>query len=92
MEICHEQKFLEMDVLVEGLSLEVPIYVVMEGYEPPFFTRFFSWDHSKANVSLLPSKLSIPISVQMPFFMGSLTMKHGYRHGHNTDTSTPVIF
>lgn len=43
-------KFLEMDVLVEGLSLEVPIYVVMEGYEPPFFTRFFSWDHSKANI------------------------------------------
>jgi len=46
-----------MDVLVEGLSLEVPIYVVMEGYEPPFFTRFFSWDHSKENVSLLRSKL-----------------------------------
>ncbi|CAK8565915.1 unnamed protein product [Lathyrus sativus] len=43
-------KFLEMDVLVEGLSVEVPIYVVMEGYEPPFFTRFFSWDHSKANI------------------------------------------
>ncbi|PNY10731.1 villin-1-like protein [Trifolium pratense] len=43
-------KFLEMDVLVEGLSLEVPIYVVMEGYEPQFFTRFFSWDHSKANI------------------------------------------
>ncbi|OIW09546.1 hypothetical protein TanjilG_30865 [Lupinus angustifolius] len=43
-------KFLEMDVLVEGLSLEVPIYVVSEGNEPPFFTRFFSWDHSKANV------------------------------------------
>lgn len=54
---CREQKFLEMDVLVEGLSLEIPIYVITEGHEPPFFTRFFSWDHSKANVSLLPSKL-----------------------------------
>ncbi|KAJ1384205.1 Villin/Gelsolin [Sesbania bispinosa] len=43
-------KFLEMDVLVEGLSLEMPIYVVTEGHEPPFFTRFFSWDHSKANI------------------------------------------
>ncbi|KAK7289772.1 hypothetical protein RIF29_03698 [Crotalaria pallida] len=43
-------KFLELDVLVEGLSLEVPIYVVTEGCEPPFFTRFFSWDHSKANI------------------------------------------
>lgn len=52
-----------MDVLVEGLSLEIPIYVVTEGDEPPFFTRFFSWDHSKANVSLLllPTKLSLII-------------------------------
>ncbi|KAK7387220.1 hypothetical protein VNO78_27824 [Psophocarpus tetragonolobus] len=43
-------KFLEMDVLVEGLSLNIPIYIVTEGYEPPFFTRFFSWDHSKDNI------------------------------------------
>ncbi|KAK7301767.1 hypothetical protein RJT34_12642 [Clitoria ternatea] len=43
-------KFLEMDVLVEGLSLNIPIYVVTEGHEPPFFTHFFSWDHSKANI------------------------------------------
>ncbi|RDY13488.1 Villin-1, partial [Mucuna pruriens] len=43
-------KFLEMDVLVEGLSLNIPIYIVTEGYEPPFFTRFFSWDHSKENI------------------------------------------
>ena len=40
-----------MDILVEGLSLETPIYVVTEGYEPPFFTRFFEWDYGKANVS-----------------------------------------
>ncbi|XP_030969070.1 villin-1 isoform X2 [Quercus lobata] len=43
-------KFLEMDVLVEGLSLETPIYIVTEGHEPPFFTRFFEWDPSKANM------------------------------------------
>ncbi|XP_057428977.1 villin-1 [Lotus japonicus] len=43
-------KFLEMDILVEGLSLEIPIYVVTEGHEPPFFTRYFSWDHSKAKI------------------------------------------
>ncbi|KAG4923691.1 hypothetical protein JHK87_049231 [Glycine soja] len=43
-------KFLEMDVLVEGLSLNIPIYIVTEGHEPPFFTRFFSWDHSKENI------------------------------------------
>ncbi|KAF5930828.1 hypothetical protein HYC85_031701 [Camellia sinensis] len=35
-------KFVEMDILVEGLSSESPIYVVTEGYEPAFFTRFFN--------------------------------------------------
>jgi len=45
-----------MDVLVEGLSLETPIYIVTEGHEPPFFTRFFEWDPSKANVRS-PSEL-----------------------------------
>ncbi|KAL9320008.1 hypothetical protein ACSQ67_011847 [Phaseolus vulgaris] len=44
------QKFLEMDVLAEGLSLDIPIYIVTEGYEPPFFTCFFSWNHSKENI------------------------------------------
>ncbi|GAV89081.1 Gelsolin domain-containing protein/VHP domain-containing protein, partial [Cephalotus follicularis] len=43
-------KFLEMDILFEGLSSETPIYVVMEGQEPQFFTRFFEWDSSKANM------------------------------------------
>ncbi|XP_012067717.1 villin-1 isoform X2 [Jatropha curcas] len=44
------QKFLETVHLVEGLSLETPIYVVTEGQEPSFFTRFFEWDSSKANM------------------------------------------
>ncbi|XP_043725223.1 villin-1 isoform X2 [Telopea speciosissima] len=43
-------KFLETDILVEGLSLETPIYVVSEGYEPSFFTRFFVWDSSKTRM------------------------------------------
>lgn len=43
-------KFLETDILAEGLSLETPIYVVTEGHEPPFFTRFFAWDPSKAKM------------------------------------------
>ncbi|KAJ6691914.1 VILLIN-1 [Salix purpurea] len=43
-------KFLQTDPLVEGLSSETPIYVVTEGREPPFFTRFFEWDSSKANM------------------------------------------
>ncbi|KAE8672078.1 Villin-4 [Hibiscus syriacus] len=36
------------DVLLENLSREAPIYIVMEGSEPPFFTRFFAWDSAKS--------------------------------------------
>ncbi|CAK7337538.1 unnamed protein product [Dovyalis caffra] len=42
------EKFLEQDFLLERLSGESPIYIVMEGSEPPFFTRFFSWDSAKS--------------------------------------------
>lgn len=42
------EKFLEHDFLLEKLSREAPIYIIMEGSEPPFFTRFFTWDSSKA--------------------------------------------
>ncbi|XP_057545488.1 villin-4-like [Amaranthus tricolor] len=41
------EKFVERDFLLEKLSPKVPIYVVMEGSEPPFFTRFFTWDSAK---------------------------------------------
>ncbi|CAI9787463.1 unnamed protein product [Fraxinus pennsylvanica] len=41
------EKFLECDFLLENLSLQAPIYIVMEGSEPTFFTRFFSWDSTK---------------------------------------------
>ncbi|XP_047950230.1 villin-4-like isoform X1 [Salvia hispanica] len=41
-------KFVERDFLHETLSLQAPVYIVMEGGEPPFFTRFFSWDSSKS--------------------------------------------
>eukprot|EP01018_Ginkgo_biloba_P026536 Gb_23117 [translate_table: standard] len=41
------QKFLEQDILLERLSLETPIYIVMEGSEPSFFKHFFTWDVSK---------------------------------------------
>ncbi|MBA0553199.1 hypothetical protein Golob_012401 [Gossypium lobatum] len=34
----------------ENLSREAPIYIVMEGSEPPFFTRFFSWDSAKSSM------------------------------------------
>ncbi|KAG6649182.1 hypothetical protein I3843_07G191200 [Carya illinoinensis] len=42
------ESFLECDFLLEKLSRESPIYIVMEGSEPPFFTRFFKWDSAKS--------------------------------------------
>ncbi|KAL3530874.1 hypothetical protein ACH5RR_010196 [Cinchona calisaya] len=42
-------KFLEKDT-VRRLHSETPVYVVTEGCEPPFFTCFFEWDPSKANM------------------------------------------
>ncbi|KAF3326165.1 villin-3-like protein [Carex littledalei] len=44
------QKYIEHAVSLEGLSLEVPLYKVSEGYEPCFFKVFFSWDNSKSVV------------------------------------------
>ena len=46
-----EQKFLEHDFLLEKLSRVAPLYIVMEGSEPPFFTRFFKWEAAKCAVS-----------------------------------------
>ncbi|XP_010525718.1 PREDICTED: villin-4 [Tarenaya hassleriana] len=44
-------KFIEKDFLLEKLSREAPIFIVMEGSEPPFFTRSFaSWDSSKSTM------------------------------------------
>ncbi|KAF7806650.1 villin-4 [Senna tora] len=42
------EKFLEHDFFLEKLSREAPIYLVMEGSEPPFFTRFFKWESAKS--------------------------------------------
>ncbi|TXG61066.1 hypothetical protein EZV62_012429 [Acer yangbiense] len=44
------EKFLEHDFLLEKLSREAPIYIIMEGNEPPFFTRFFTWDSAKSTM------------------------------------------
>ncbi|ONK69614.1 uncharacterized protein A4U43_C05F24820 [Asparagus officinalis] len=44
------EKFLEHDFLLEKLSRETPIFVVMEGSEPQFFTRFFTWDSAKSGM------------------------------------------
>ncbi|KAK9697533.1 hypothetical protein RND81_08G043900 [Saponaria officinalis] len=44
------EKFVECDFLLEKLSPKVPIYIIMEGNEPPFFTRFFAWDSAKSAI------------------------------------------
>ncbi|KAF1876025.1 hypothetical protein Lal_00006656 [Lupinus albus] len=42
------EKFLEHDFLLEKVSRVAPIYVVMEGSEPPFFTHFFKWESARS--------------------------------------------
>uniref|UniRef100_A0A0D9X5Q1 HP domain-containing protein n=1 Tax=Leersia perrieri TaxID=77586 RepID=A0A0D9X5Q1_9ORYZ len=42
------EKFLKLDFLMENLSNETPIFIIMEGSEPTFFTRFFTWDSAKS--------------------------------------------
>ncbi|KAI7748731.1 hypothetical protein M8C21_015892, partial [Ambrosia artemisiifolia] len=42
------ENFLKHDFLLEKLSLQTPIYIVSEGSEPEFFTRFFTWDSTKS--------------------------------------------
>nr|CAD1826032.1 unnamed protein product [Ananas comosus var. bracteatus] len=44
------EAFIEHDFLHEKLSPETPIFIVMEGFEPPFFTRFFTWDSAKSSM------------------------------------------
>jgi gelsolin len=42
------EKFLELDILMENVSRETPLYVINEGSEPQYFTRFFTWDSAKS--------------------------------------------
>ncbi|EPS72001.1 hypothetical protein M569_02755 [Genlisea aurea] len=44
------EKFVRTDVLLQKLSPLTPIHVVMEGSEPAFFTRFFTWDSTKSSI------------------------------------------
>ncbi|XP_022969600.1 villin-4-like isoform X2 [Cucurbita maxima] len=44
------EKFLEHDFLLESLSSKAPVYIITEGSEPPFFTRFFTWDSAKSSM------------------------------------------
>lgn len=58
---CFQQKFIVLDFLMENLARETPIFTVMEGSEPPFFTRFFTWDSAKSLVSRLVMGLATEI-------------------------------
>ncbi|MED6129115.1 Villin, variant 2 [Stylosanthes scabra] len=42
------EKFIENDFLLEKLSRTTPLFIVMEGSEPPFFTCFFKWEAAKS--------------------------------------------
>ncbi|MQL86619.1 hypothetical protein Taro_019164 [Colocasia esculenta] len=42
------KKYVEQDFLLEKLSHETPIFIIMEGNEPAFFTCFFTWDSAKS--------------------------------------------
>ncbi|XP_020571122.1 villin-1 isoform X2 [Phalaenopsis equestris] len=44
------KKFLEADILLEGLLQNTAIYVIPEGNEPSFFTHYFDWDISKSHM------------------------------------------
>jgi hypothetical protein len=37
---------------MENVSCETPLYVITEGSEPQYYTRFFTWDFAKSAVSL----------------------------------------
>ncbi|GFP82043.1 villin-4 [Phtheirospermum japonicum] len=74
------EKFLEHDFLLEKLSNQAPIYVIMEGSEPAFFTRFFTWDSTKSSMhgNSFQRKLAI--------------LKHGGTAMLDKQRRRPVIF
>lgn len=50
LKFWFHQIFLEKDILLENISPETPIFVITEGNEPSFFTRFFTWNSAKSTV------------------------------------------
>ncbi|XVF47637.1 hypothetical protein PTKIN_Ptkin03bG0125700 [Pterospermum kingtungense] len=82
------EKFLEQDFLLENLSREAPIYMVMEGSEPTFFTHFFTWDSAKSTMhgNSFQRKLNIvknggaPIIDKTQLHAQSIPYKHKALH------------
>ncbi|KAJ7546195.1 hypothetical protein O6H91_08G029400 [Diphasiastrum complanatum] len=46
----YGQKYLERASQLEGISQDIPIYKILEGCEPSFFTCYFTWDATKNTV------------------------------------------
>ncbi|EFJ19773.1 hypothetical protein SELMODRAFT_177604 [Selaginella moellendorffii] len=42
------EKYVERANRLDGLSKDIPIFKILEGSEPAFFTRHFAWDPSKS--------------------------------------------
>ena len=58
------QKYIECGALFDGLSLDTPLYIVTEGNEPSFLTRYFAWDDSKAVVSSIRRAMLYYLSIE----------------------------
>lgn len=52
---------MERAARLDGMLPDTPIFIFTEGYEPTFFTSFFTWDPSKINVSINGSLLLLTI-------------------------------
>lgn len=48
------EKYLEQAAVYESISMETPLYKIIEGSEPSLFTSFFSWDSSQVMHHLNP--------------------------------------
>ncbi|XP_074574968.1 villin-2-like [Curcuma longa] len=61
------QKYIEHGVSDEGLSPDVPMYIITEGNEPCFFTTYFTWNNTKAMVqgNSFQKKLSLLFGTAM---------------------------
>ncbi|XP_058109143.1 villin-1 isoform X2 [Magnolia sinica] len=80
------KRYLEADILLEGPSLETAIYVVTEGHEPPFFTRFFAWDPSRAYMhgNSFERKLAILKGLAPELQTPQRSSQYGTRHSEST--------
>jgi hypothetical protein len=75
---------------MENVSRETPLYVINEGSEPQYFTRFFSWDSAKSIVRLSPTALLSNSLPYLPFQTSPykqcyLQCKNNVLHDHMHD-------